>query len=250
MKPITILTCLCLLTLNVAAQKSDSTRRTKQLKNVIKVNLSSTLLYKNSPLIEYERVIRKNQTASLQAGLVSLPFSSGFISDALQMKSSVEKKGYTLTLDYRFYLPKENRNPAPHGVYIGPYASYYHFNNENNMSIKDSNDDIQDVILKSNLNITNIGFQLGYQFVLWKRMTIDCILFGPSVSNYNVKMQLTGDDLSAIDVDESLQEIIQELASKYPGLGSLLDSELVEFKGRSSSWSGGFRYSLHVGFRF
>lgn len=249
MKPITLLLCLCLLTQFAVAQKNDSTRRTKEWKNVIKLNLSSTLLYRNSPLIEYERVVKKNQTFSVQVGLVSLPFSAGFISDVLQIESTVKKKGYTFTGDYRFYLPKENRNPAPHGVYIGPYVSYYHFNNVNNLNVEDNNGNIHDIILNSDLNVTNIGFQLGYQFVVWKRWTLDCILFGPSVTNYNVKMQMVG-DLSNIDIDEKYQEIIKELVTKYPGIGSLVDNELVEFKGRSNSWSGGFRYSVHVGFRF
>ena len=43
---------------------------------------------------------------------------------------SNNSKGFHLSLDYRFYLSKENKYNAPHGVYIGPYATYNTFNRD------------------------------------------------------------------------------------------------------------------------
>ncbi len=251
LKSIIILVCLCSILNIIHAQSNDSTKHVKAFKNVIKLSMTSTLLYGNFPLVEYERVVRRNQSFSVQVGVVTLPLSTAAISNTLQLTSTIKKGGFTTAFDYRFYLAKENKDPAPHGVYIGPYISYYNFKGENNMTIVDNNDVTQLFQLKSKAEVLNIGFQLGYQFKIRKRWTFDCILFGPAISNYKVNMQLGGDgDLTNIDVGETLQEIVQKLASKYPGVESLLNKELVNFKGNSTAWSGGFRYSFHLGFRF
>ena len=34
--------------------------------------------------------------------------------------------------EFRFYLSKENKYDAPHGVYLAPFVSFYHFNNQRN----------------------------------------------------------------------------------------------------------------------
>ena len=186
LKSIIILVCLS-STLNIIhAQSNDSTKHAKVFKNVIKLSMTSTLLYGNFPLLEYERVVRKNQSFTIQVGGVSLPISAGSITNTLQLTTSHKKGGYTIAVDYRFYLPKENKDPAPHGVYIGPYISYYHFGGENNMEVTDTDGNITPLQLKTRVQVLNMGFQIGYQFQIKKRWTIDCIMFGPAVSNYKV----------------------------------------------------------------
>lgn len=237
-----------LVLMQAIAQKSDSIKKEKRRNNIIKLNLSSGLIY-SIPLVEYERIVKKNQSFAIQAGVVSLPFGSDNNSTNVQFQSSVNKSGFTVALDYRFYLPKENKDPAPHGLYLGPYLSYYHFMNENNMKVMDTNGSLVPLVLNSRLDISNIGFQVGYQFLLGKRWTVDCIVFGPSLTNYSVKMDLNG-DLSNINTSEAFQQIVEKLASKFPFVESLVNNQVAEFKGHSNAWSAGFRYSLHIGYRF
>jgi hypothetical protein len=230
-----------------SAQSYDSVSKAKNYKNIIKLNLTSNILYQ-SPLIEYERLVKKNQSFSVQLGIVALPFGSSKGSDSLYYESSVKKSGYSITLDYRFYLIKENKDPAPHGVYIGPYVGYYSFDNERNMRIGSSPDPL---LLSTQVQVLSIGAQLGYQFVLGKqkRWTIDCIVVGPSLTKYAVNMKLTG-NIDPSKIDENLQKILEGIASKFPLVGDLLKNQEGDFKGKSDTWSAGFRYSIHAGFRF
>jgi len=238
--------CLCSLS-RASAQSNDSVSKAKNYKNVIKINLTSNILYR-SPLLEYERLVGKNQSFSIQVGLIALPFGSSKGSDSIYYKSDVKKSGYSITADYRFYLPKENKDSAPHGVYFGPYVGYYHFDNERNMQIGSSPDIL---LLNAKFQVVSIGAELGYQFVLGKkkRWTIDCIVVGPSITNYIADLKLTG-NIDPSKIDENLQKILEGIGSKYPIIGDLMRDQAAEFKGKSNSWNVGFRYSIHAGFRF
>ncbi|HEV8513529.1 MAG TPA: hypothetical protein VGQ59_09635, partial [Cyclobacteriaceae bacterium] len=202
-----VVSVICLCSGNfTSAQSSDSARKEKSYKNIIKINLTSNILYR-SPLIEYERIIKKNQSFSIQFGLIALPFGSSKGSDSIYYESTVKKAGYSITADYRFYLAKENKDPAPHGVYIGPYIGYYNFDNERNMRVGSSPDLL---LLSSKFDVLSIGAELGYQFVLGKkeRWTIDCIVVGPSLTKYSANLKLTG-NIDPSKIDENVQKILE-----------------------------------------
>jgi hypothetical protein len=228
-------------------QSKDSVKAAKDYKNIIKLNLSSNILY-SLPLIEYERIVKKNQSFSVQVGIVSLPFGKSSISDSLYFQSDVKKSGFSLTADYRFYLASENKDPAPHGVYIGPYIGYYQFDNERTMQIGNSPDP---VVLNSKIQVLSIGAQLGYQFVLGKkkRWTLDCIVVAPSLTNYMANLKLTG-NVDPSKIDDDLRKILEGVANKFPIVGDLLKDQTANFKGSANAWAAGFRYSMHLGFRF
>jgi hypothetical protein len=240
------LVCVMSFTL-VKGQSKDSLRTAKDYKNIIKLNLTSNILY-SLPLIEYERIVKKNQSFSVQVGIVSLPFGKSSTADSLYFQSDVKKSGYSLTADYRFYLASENKDPAPHGVYIGPYFGYYQFDNERTMRIGSSPSPI---VLNSKIQVVSIGVQLGYQFVLGKqkRWTLDCIVVGPSLTNYNANLKLTG-NVDPAKIDEALKKILDGVANRFPIVGDLLKERTADFKGSADSWTAGFRYSMHLGFRF
>jgi len=50
----------------------------------------------------------------------------------------------------------------------------------------------QNGTMKGRINIVNLGVMLGYQFVFWKRFTLDMLLFGPSASYYSGNFAITG----------------------------------------------------------
>jgi hypothetical protein len=233
-----------------SVEARDSVRVHRNRKNIIKLNLTALAIYQSGPLIEYERVTWKNQSFSVQLGYVTLPFGSNSTRDKLNLQSDVKKSGYTATVDYRFYLKSENKDPAPHGVYIGPYVSYYHFRNERDVTFTNSSGVSSDVLrLNTNVDVFNIGVQLGYQFVLGKRWTIDCILLAPSISNYKVKIEIDG-NASKENLTDYQQEVLQALVDKYPALGSLAGDKVYTFNGRLDTWAPCVRYSIHLGFRF
>ena len=160
-------------------------------KNTIKLDITSKLVYRQALNFSYERVTKPNQSFVFTAGYQEFPkiFSFGTI---IQSPDEGKKNGFKVGGEYRFYLKKENKNLAPHGVYIGPYLTYLYFKNERHLQITPENGSQIDAFYKDNLSVLNIGFQAGYQFVINDRFTIDLTFIGPSVARYAAKFQLDG----------------------------------------------------------
>jgi hypothetical protein len=243
-----VLTC-ALLGFSANAQTNDSIPKpSKDLKNTIKFNLTSKLLYPNSYLFSYERVVGKNQSVNVFGGYQEFPLSLNLPLPDIRLIKSKDKSGYSIGLDYRFYLPKENRNNAPQGVYLAPFTSLYDFQFVRGLEY--TYDDVKyssDLISK--INILLIGGQLGYQFVMWKRLVIDAVVFGPALTYYDFNVKLS-EELSGLQPDEALHAYIDALKEKFPLLNDLTSDQGINKSSREAFWSIGFRYSISVGFRF
>jgi hypothetical protein len=233
---------------NISGQ--DQNDSIKNFKNTIRINVTNPMLFSDKyTVIGYERVIKENQSFSVNMGRFALPkFISLDLDSALQSGKSYKDKGFTIATDYRFYLSKENKYPAPRGVYIGPYYTYNFFERENNWKLSTVGIPV-DVNTTIRLNMNTVGFQLGYQFVIKNRFAIDLILFGPGVWFYNVKTKLNT-DLTAEEEELLFQKINEFLDSKIPGNNILLAPEELVRKGSVRTSSSGFRYVVHLGFRF
>jgi hypothetical protein len=233
-------------TIFCSAQKKDSI----QLRhNTIKLNLVSSAIFTNSVVFSYERVTKRNQSWVLTAGVMRFPTLADFGS-SIHVKDETKKTGFVLGGEYRFYLKKENKYPAPHGVYIGPYTNYYLFSNDRNLTYTSSDGQTTtSALLKTDISVLNIGAQVGYQFVIKNRWTIDLVIFGPSVAYYGMKLNLDGDfDLTEEEILEN--EILAALTDRFPLIKDLLTDKDVKLQGTNSSWSAGFRYQLNVGYHF
>lgn len=216
-------------------------------KNIIKFNLTANSFLDNAILFEYERVLKNNQTVSIQAGYVEGPFST-FL-DSTRLETSNKKSGWSITADYRFYLKKENKFAAPRGIYLAPFMSYHYFNDERTMEIQSESGTWEPAFIDSKVNLYSIGGEIGYQFIIKNRWSVDLILLGPSITNYNVNVNLTG-NIPEPELDDKLQEILSGMLDKYPFIGDLLDDNTAEANGKVNTWDMGFRYSIHIGFCF
>lgn len=221
----------------------------KDFKNSIKFNVSNTLLYDKSYQFSYERIIKENQSINVFAGYQEFPLFSPDV-DGVNFDKKKERDGFSVGMDYRFYLGKINKYSAPRGVYLAPFVSYFQFGtNRNLIYTNPDTGDVSTSALTTKMNLTNIGGELGYQFVLWDRFVIDCVLFGPSITRYKFNVKLDS-DISGLDENEAYQKIIEALKSKFPGIGDLTGDEGIERKGVQSVTAVGFRYNISIGYRF
>jgi hypothetical protein len=228
-------------------------KKDKVFKNTVRFNLTNPIIFGDRAMIfGYERVLGQRQSFSINIGRATLPKLSVFDinsnNPSVQLKKGSTEKGINVSVDYRFYLNKVNRYPAPRGVYIAPYYSYNHFERENTWTL--NTDAFQgDVITDFKLNIHTVGCELGYQFVLWKRLALDFILIGPGIANYSLKTNVS----TTLDADsqaELFQKINDALANKIPGYSFVINDQEYKKSGRAKTTSFGFRYMIHLGFRF
>jgi hypothetical protein len=221
----------------------------REFKNNIRVNITNPMIFgENYTVVGYERKIKDYQTASVNIGRFSLPKWKSFNNDSIGMSSDYSDKGFTMAFDYRFYLKNENKHQAPRGVYIGPYYSFNRLQRENHWELNTTNYQGRvDSEMKFTANL--VGIQLGYQFVLWKRLSLDMILFGPGVWFYNMNIDLKT-DLAPDEIELIYEKINEALAEKLPGHELLVPSSNYEKKGAYNTKSGGYRLMMHLGFLF
>jgi hypothetical protein len=223
----------------------------KAYKNTIRFNATNPLLFGGRSLIfGYERVLNNRRTFSINIGQAGLPTFSFLSADSIQAKSSISEKGYHISGDYRFYLSKENKYAAPRGVYIGPYFSYNYFERKNGWSLRSTNGGTaQDVVTTTSLTVGSIGFELGYQFIFWDRVSLDMILIGPGIAAYDLKASI-GSNLSEADQQKLFDKLNDALVDKFPGFTTIFDNGEFQREGSSSKTSLGYRYMVMIGFRF
>lgn len=228
--------------------QNDSTFAPDYKRNVIKWNLTPFLLWsKRNINISYERVLKPNRTFSVNAGYFVLP-STG-IYDSLNIQTARKNSGFTISGDYRFYFKNRNKNHAPDGLYWGPYGSFHYTQFENDILVFDGDIAKGTLNLDANISILSAGVELGYQFVIKEKFTIDLIFMGPSFSVYSGKIGLAGD----IDVEgneEYLKAIRDILISKFPYLDQLIAEGSFSGSGYSTNLGFGLRYMIQIGYRF
>jgi hypothetical protein len=233
--------CALMCGITVSAQDSLSQR-----KNTIKLDITSRFLYRNALIVSYERVTRPNQSLVVSAGYQEFPRVSS-IGQNIAVKDDRKRAGFKFGADYRFYLKKENKYRAPHGVYIGPYVTYHRFQNSRDLQVN-NNGTPENVLTDSKFTIFNLGFQLGYQFIIKDRWSIDLSFLGPSLSHYKYTLNLDGN--YTFDKDDITNEILLDLIDRFPLLDEALSEGEVTKKGKIDTWSYGYRYQLTVGYHF
>jgi hypothetical protein len=236
-------------------ETSDTTKNITGLepyyRNVIKFNPTPMVLFGDLRNItfSYERLIKKDQSVAFQAGYLTFPnFFADTVAGIVDFTGKSRQQGVNLAFDYRYYPAIRNRRPAPDGLYIGAYASYYGFWFNNSLDILGTDVD-KAVEIDGNVQILNVGLSLGYQFVFWKRMTVDLMVFGPS-ANLTHGDGLVNGQLDQAQIDAIDDEIIDALLDRFPLLSQVFSEDNLVVSGSRSSFGTGFRYSIQVGFHF
>jgi hypothetical protein len=229
-------------------QTKDATA--PQYKNVIRYNVSGAMLFNFDKYIVfgYERVVAPTQSFSVNFGFAALPKLVTISTADYNLTSDRKNTGINFSADYRFYLKKENRYVPPHGLYIGPYYSFNHFERECSWTYNGPSSG-NDVETHSDINIHMVGFELGYQFVLWKRMTIDLVMVGPGIGFYEY-VATFGSSIPATEREQLLDALTQVLTQKFPGMNFVFADQRFDADGTLRTSAGGYRYIMHIGFRF
>jgi hypothetical protein len=245
--------CIILLLLSVLSSRGntqvswgDSVAPASR-RNVLRFNPTPMILCGNLKNItfSYERLLKPNQSLVLQAGFLEIPpvfnDSAGGFADV----ERVSDFGLNIALDYRFYPLRRNQYPSPDGLYLGPYFSYYGFTYHDKITYMYL-DTTRVENVRSSYNFFNLGVMLGYQFIFWKRLSVDLLIFGPSFT-YAVSSYKGEGAFSAEDEQEYLDAMKDQFREKFPLLAPFVDPN----SGHSTaSFRMFFRYSISVGIAF
>lgn len=235
-----------------AAHNTDAAKK-RIHKNIIRFNLTNpVILSEKSIIFGYERIIGNHMSFSVNTGYTTLPVMRlddvNVDNPEIQLSNTSSDKGFNFSVDYRFYLNKVNKFNAPRGVYLAPYYSYNNFQRENTWLLNTTTFS-GEVITDYRLDIHTFGGELGYQFILWKRVALDFVLLGPGIASYSLKTDLST-TLDAEDQSELFQLINDHLADKFPGYSRVIDEGEYVKSGSAKTTDFGFRYMIHIGFLF
>jgi hypothetical protein len=104
-------------------------------------------------------------------------------------------------------------------------------------------------MLKANFYIFNLGVELGYQFVFWKRFTLDLVLVGPAMSYYGGGVDISG-NINMEEMKEIHEDLYNKIKEKYPLIDQLVINKSFSQNGKLDLFSIGFRYVIQIGFHF
>ncbi len=221
----------------------------KTFKNTISINVTNPMIFgEKYNAFSYERVIKDYQTFTVSLGRFAFPKFVSFDTDSLSLKNDHHDKGFHFSFDYRFYLRNENRHTAPRGIYLGPYYGFNYFSRENHWQLK-TNDFNGEVTTNFDLMANLLGVQLGYQFILWKRLTIDMVLLGPGWWYLNLETSFNT-TLSAGDEEQLLEKLNDMLKEKFPASDLVIQGGGFKANKTTKTTVAGLRYMINLGFRF
>lgn len=235
---------------NLFAQEEDSTR-TALRKNTIHWNVTPILIVgPKSIVLGYERVVNNHQTFSFNIGYLEKKPSTNKDGEPLNLFDESSNGGFVISADYRFYFKRRNINPAPDGLYWGPYAGYYKLGFEGKSKIFDIDGVESTFGVSGSLQLLSVGAQLGYQFLLFNdRFAIDLILMGPSITRYVFDLGIDGG--VAFDPNHEYYDDVKDILNfLIPGAGIILDGQEFSQTGRLGFSHIGFRYGIQLGYRF
>ncbi|MEA1896046.1 MAG: DUF3575 domain-containing protein [Bacteroidota bacterium] len=244
----TFLTIILLSSISLYAQVQTELPDSGYKRNVIKWNLTPFILFSKKNInLSYERVLSPYRSFSVNAGYFELHKMA--LLDSFNIDKVTKKKGFNVSGEYRFYFKNRNKRMTPDGLYWGIYSSFYHTQVGMDINVIDNPDIQGSLLFEGKINVLNAGVELGYQFVIKERLTLDLIFVGPSLSMYNRELTLDG-DISSEEYEEYLQVIHDILVGMFPGLEQLTGEGFLNVSGANLSFGYGFRYLFQIGYRF
>lgn len=208
---LTVLFALALLAPAMAQEPADAPATAR--KNSVKflpVNLAF-----NSVSFEYERMISPKNSLLIGIGLpTNASYSDKFFfdnGDPQDMPQNDQLGVFALRAAYRHYTGKSG---LPKGFYLSPYLKYQAMNASADIDEEDDMGNSYTNQVELKVNTMNLGFQLGYQFLIGKRVNIDFYFLGLEAGLAGVDGSFTPYDAANLpDVASGVRDMVDDLPS-------------------------------------
>lgn len=222
-------------------------------KNTLRYNVSNPLILGvDNIIIGYEHIVKPYQSFVVNFGVNHLPSLNlkSFSKDqtTINLTKTKDNPGYHFSMEYRLYLPTENKFKAPRGIYVGPYYSFNSFS-KNNYWFVQSPQYNGDLITDIDLKIHTIGVEMGYQFVLSDRIAADIIFLGPGLGNFDINAKING-YINAGDKKSIYDNVQSLIAEKIPGYNFAINPQEIDSQEHINVNRLNYRFMVNVGYRF
>lgn len=250
-----ILKSLAILTIVLGLNNAEAQTERKNV-----VSLSTFPIAMGQYTLGYERVFGGRFSASLKFGLRPEGSLPGYVPVSEDFKN-VSFKGTSIIPEIRFYTNKE-KGPLK-SFYLSLYGKFQNYTvttgleNNNDYNSIDANGDTTKYGYKSNftgtgnLKMTTFGIQLGKQWLISDRFSIDFWWFGPQFSLVNLNLDLNQDNLTfngSIPPGENGQPFDNELI--YKQIADELNTSLEDVplvKAKAESRKNGLNLDIKTG---
>lgn len=215
--------------------------------NIIKIN-TLALMFSNASLI-YERGIMPRLSAGIGIGYKysgSEPklFSNNNSDIDVNIGQII---GYSITPEIRYYLKTCNPNLLD-GFYGGLYFRYTHFSTTADFTYLSASKQLEQNHADITLNEFGLGIQLGYQLLVFDRLSIDFLFFGPRISNYKFNYEFV--EQPTQELLDNLSDYTNEIIDRF-GISHKVNIQSEgELKASTSFSFSNARFGLSFGFAF
>lgn len=237
------------LAFSLNAQMQDSVYAVNAFKPSLAVKWSPASIYfgKISLLGEYNF---KNKR--------SITFSAGIpveVSTQWRIENedrTITMKTYSAMAGYRMYLSKGNM----HGLYFEPYLKY--LGSKGSFPYVDTESvDSTTYLLKSNYRGGGVGAQLGVQFLIAKRVTLDFFFLGPEANlcKWDIDLQdkssYSWDASDAAEAKDIMDDIVDDLPDFISNnIKTSVDAPTKTVSAKYDGILPTLRFGISIGFRF
>lgn len=238
-----VLVCglILLFVLMQARAQSDSI---SAYKNNVKLNTLGVVF--NNVSLLYERTLDEHWTLLAGTGFRW----GGGLPKALALGNVIFNsetggiRGYSFTPELRYYFNTCECGGAPSGLYAGLYGRYTRLYGDLSVHVW-TGQEYADVATAGNFRELGLGLQLGYQFQLGERFTVDLMVAGPRLATNRIRFSLESDY-----AEEVIPIIEEEINEKLEWLG--MDPIHIDPSTEVDTRFGFkyFRYGIAFGFRF
>jgi len=224
--------------------------------NIIKINVPA-LVFKNFSF-QYERATGKKQSFAVAVRYRpegKIPFQKpveDFVDDK-SIRIDLGRIGnFGITPEYRFYLGKKG---GLQGFYIGPFVSYNNYKGDVPINYNDyvNNASVEKTaVFKGSVNTFTAGFQLGAQWKLSDKISLDWWIVGPNygISKGDFDFSGTFNDIEEISMDYELNKIKASIPLvKMKDIDVRENGSGASFK-IDGPWAGLRAMGICIGYRF
>ncbi|MCX7548074.1 DUF3575 domain-containing protein [Xanthomarina sp. F1114] len=227
------------------SQETDHTPENSLVKNEISFEVLQVLngVYQ----LSYERYIWNNFTGTLgvgykgKEGLIKL---SGIDRERIKT-DEVFYSGFQIAPEIRYYLKNTSNGNYLNGFYMGLYLKYSNYKSELNGIYIARDNTPYDLEFDMKLNISSVGFMVGYKLPITKHLNIDFMIAGPGTGNYNFEF------INKKDLPEEFYDDFNDALEEYSILDFInSDFRFSEVNNRSKFSAFSFRYGIAIGYTF